>query len=184
MATSNFNIRYTPHEGQQEVAKGIYEHPEASVITLDAARGWGKTIFAVQNLVIPHIKEVPNAQIMWVAPTYKICKAPIDDVFYGYDDKTGERFIEEKDEETDFTFWEYKKGDMEIHFWNNAKIFFRSADNPDSIVSKGYSLIIVDEAAIISESVFNKQILATARRHNCKIVLISTPRGKNWFYHK
>ena len=66
--------------------------------------------------------------------------------------------------------------------FNGSKMFIRSATNPDSIVSKGYSLIIIDEAALISKEVFQKQILPTARRNGCKIVLISTPRGRNWFH--
>lgn len=181
---ARFQMKFDPHDGQIEVLYGMHQTPRANIYTLCASRGWGKTLFVVAAVVIPHILKRPNAQVMWVAPTYKICKSPVDDVFYGIDEETLQRFIPQFCPDTGMKFWEYFKADNEIHFWNGAKIFFRSADNPDSIVSKGFSLIIIDEAAIISEQVFNTQILATARRKNCKIFLISTPRGKNWFYHK
>jgi len=184
MEVSPFRINYIPHGGQMEVLSGIAKNPQANVITVDAARGWGKTLWVVNSIVIPHLLHSPMAQVMWVAPTYKICKSPVDDVFFGYDELTSERFVPQFCEETSFKYWEYFKADNEIHMFNDTKVFFRSADNPDSIVSKGYSLIIIDEAALIAEDVFNKQILATARRQNCKIILISTPRGKNWFYYK
>ena len=184
MAKAKFHIKFKPHEGQIEVLFGVMQNPRANIYTLCASRGWGKTLFMVAAIVIPHILSKKNAQVMWVAPTYKICKSPVDDVFFGIDEESLERFIPQFCPDTGMKFWEYFKADNEIHFWNGSKIFFRSADNPDSIVSKGFSLIIIDEAAIISEDVFNTQILATARRKGCQIYLISTPRGKNWFYHK
>jgi len=49
-------------------------------------------------------------------------------------------------------------------------------------VAKGYNLIIIDEAALIPSEVYYKQIFATARRKGCRLIIISTPRGKNWFY--
>lgn len=180
-----FSLNIVPHDGQMEVLSGMAKHPEFLIATIDASRGWGKTLFIMANIVAPHcLNKGQLAQVMWVAPTYKICRSPVDDVFFGIDEATGKRFIPEMCEATGFRYWDYLKGDMEIHWFNQSKIFFRSADNPDSIVSKGYSLIIIDEAAIIDQEVFEKQILPTARRQGCKIILISTPRGKNWFYHK
>lgn len=174
-------MNYIPHTGQQEVREGIAAS-HADVIVIDGSRGWGKSLFTVCDFAIPTMLAKSNQQILWVAPSYKICKAPIDDVWYGTDEETNERFVPEKCPETGFKFWEYKRGDGEIHMFNGSKLFIRSATNPDSIVAKGYSLIIIDEAALISKEVFEKQILPTARRNNCKIVLISTPRGKNWFH--
>jgi hypothetical protein len=181
MKVAKFKINYIPHTGQIEVRRGI-QNSEANVIIIDGSRGWGKSLFAVCEFAIPTMLSAPNKQVLWVAPTYKICKAPIDDVWNGVDEKTGERYIPDKCAETGYKFWEYKAGDGEIHMFNNSKLYIRSATNPDSIVAKGYSLVIIDEAALISKDVFEKQILATARRENCKIVIISTPRGKNWFH--
>ena len=179
--TATFKWNYVPHEGQQEVREAI-ANSDADVFVIDGSRGWGKSLFCVCDLALPVMVSEPNKQVMWVAPSYKICKGPIDDVWFGVDEETGERFVPDTCPNTGYRFWEYKSGDGEIHLWNNSKLYIRSATNPDSIVSKGYSLIIIDEAALISKDVFMKQILPTARRNNCKIVLISTPRGRNWFH--
>jgi hypothetical protein len=179
-----FKLNITPHDGQMEVLSGIVNAPEALMITIDASRGWGKSLFAMGNIVAPHcLNKGEMAQVMWVAPTYKICRSPVDDVFFGVDEESGRRFIPEVCENTGFRYWDFLKGDMEIHWFNGAKIFFRSADNPDSIVSKGYTLIVIDEAAIISQDTFNKQILPTARRNGCpRFVSFKQPRWKRRNY--
>lgn len=178
---AEFRMNFSSHEGQQEIDQYIIDN-DPDIITVCASRGWGKSIWVTCKILIPYLLGGPSRQAMWVAPTYKICQSPIDDVWNGVDEDTGERYVSEFDEESGFKFWEHKKADGEIHVFNKSKLFIRSATNPESIVSKGYGLIIIDEAAIIDKEVFMKQIMPTARRKNCKIVLISTPRGKNWFY--
>jgi len=181
MSVKQFKINYRRHPGQFEVLTGILKS-DADIIVVDASRGWGKTLFATCDLVIPKLLSIPGCQVMWVAPTYKIGKAPIDDVWFGYDEHTGLRYVPQFDEATGFQFWDFKKGDMEVHVFNESRLYIRSADSPNSIVAKGYNLIIIDEAAIIDRDVFMQHILPTARRSGCKIMLISTPRGRNWFY--
>jgi hypothetical protein len=176
-----FKINYQPHAGQLEVLQGIIQS-QADVIVVVAARGWGKTLFSTCNIVIPAMLKIPHCQVMWVAPSYKICRAPIDDVWKGINEQNGERYVPEVDEKTGYRFWDYKKGDMELHLFNESKMFMRSAENPNSIVAKGYNLIVIDEAALISKEVFMQHILPTARRANCKIVVITTPRGRNWVW--
>ena len=182
MKEAKLKIDYANHSGQQEVLDGIMKS-KADVFVIICSRGWGKTLFAVNNIVIPPSVKHSHFQICWVAPNYKIARAPIDDVFFGINENTGERFINDTCPVTGFKFFEFKKGDNELHWWNNSKMFLRSADAPDSIVSKGYNIIVIDEAALIPKDVFQKQILPIARKKNCKIVIITTPRGKNWVYH-
>lgn len=179
---AKLNIDYKRHSGQSEVLDGIMKS-KADVFVIVCSRGWGKTIFAVDDLVIPPSIKYPHFQVCWIAPNYKIARAPIDDVFFGINDNTGKRFINDTCPTTGFKFFEFKKGDNELHWWNNSKMFLRSADAPDSIVSKGYNLIVIDEGALIPKDVFQKQILPIARKKHCKIVIITTPRGKNWVYH-
>jgi hypothetical protein len=182
MSQAVFKINYSRHDGQREVLKEILAHPEAVIIPIVCARGWGKTLFGTCDLVLPTLLSAPHKQAMWVAPTYKIAKSPIDDVWNGVDEKTGERFIPKFDPVTNFQFWDYKVQDMEVHLFNQSKLFIRTASNPDSIVSKGYNIIIIDEGAIIDKQVFMMQILPTARRLGVKIIILTTPRGKNWVY--
>lgn len=175
------HLNYDRHPGQAEVLFGMLK-ADADINTIIAARGWGKTLFTTCDIVVETLFNTPGSQVMWVAPTYKIAKAPIDDVWFGSNEKTGLRYIPQYDENTGIQLWEWKAVDMELHVCNGSKMYLRSADNPASIVAKGYNLIVIDEAAQISKEVFMQYILPTARREGCKIVLITTPRGKNWIY--
>lgn len=181
MIENEFKINYHRHEGQREVIKQILSARDAVIFTIVCARGWGKTLFATNDLVIPKMLDIKNCQVMWVAPTYRIARAPVDDVWFGIDENTGLNFIPQYTP-TGFKLFEYKKHDSELHLFNNSKIFFRSASNPESIVSKGFNIIVIDEAALILKDIFMKQILPTARRKGVQIFIITTPRGKNWVY--
>lgn len=177
-----FRTNFACHAGQDEVIREIQKHPEADIYTIVASRGFGKTILVNNKIVLPKKIHRPDTQVLWVAPTYKHCAAPIDDVWMGSDEKTGLRFIPQFDDATGFKFWDFRSQAMELELANRSITYYRSADNPVSIVSKGYNLIVVDEAAYIDRETFFRYILPTARRLGCKIVLISTPAGKNWFY--
>lgn len=181
MSNPQFKVNFTPHAGQEELLTGMFAREGADIFTISAARGFGKTLFVTARIVIPRLLVTPGAQVLWVAPTYKLCKSPVDDAWMGTDDATGERFIPQF-ADNGMQLWEYKAGDTELEVFNGGRLYFRSADNPVSIVSKGYHLVVVDEAAYITRETFYRYILPTARRSGCKIVLISTPCGRNWFY--
>lgn len=179
-------INFTPHVGQQEVNEALkanfMSQTPASIIELICSRGWGKTLWVVCNVLMPYLLGNPNAKVMWVAPNYQIGQSPIDDVFKGTDELTGQHYIPQFDDEGN-KIWDFvtTKAGPQLTIFNGATVIIRSAESPDSIVSKGFNLIIMDEAALISKEVFEKQILGTARKAGIKIFLITTPRGKKHF---
>lgn len=181
-------INYEPHSGQLEVSEAIRKNftcaMPAAIVELICSRGWGKTLYMVCEVLVPFLHKNPNAKVMWVAPTYQIAMAPIDDVFRGINEESGSRWVPEYDEKGN-RVWEFAStaaGPI-LRWWNGATVVFKSADSPDSIVSRGYNLIIIDEAALIEERVFTQQILGTARKAGIKIFMISSPRGKkHWTY--
>lgn len=63
-----------------------------------------------------------------------------------------------------------------------AKIWFLSADNPDSIRGYGFDGIVVDEAASIPTDVWTYAIRPTIAQTMGWAVLMSTPKGRNWFF--
>lgn len=182
-------INYAEHPGQAEISDALElnfksDRP-ASVVEIIASRGWGKTIYFVCSILIPYLVTHPNAKVMWVAPNYLIAQTPIDDVFKGVNEDTGEKYVPEIDSNGN-RIWEFvttKSGPI-LKWWNGATVVFRSADAPDSIVSKGFNLIVIDEAAIIEEQVFTQQILGTARKSGIKIFMITSPRGKKHWTHR
>ncbi len=175
MSRSRIRINYTPHDGQREALQHI-KLTRAQFLMLSCGRGWGKTTFVLGDIVLPFLYANPGAQVMWVAPTIDLTRTPIDDFFIP--------FVPKMDEDGN-KIWEYFFQKKELHLYIGdkvSKIFFKSADAPDSIVSKGYHMIVVDEAALIPRLVFEQQIIGCARKGRPLVVLISTPRGKNWFF--
>jgi hypothetical protein len=182
--------RYQEHPGQREITQALKknfslpEEDQASIIEIICGRGWGKTLYFVCKILIPYLNTHPGAKVMWVAPSYLVAQSPIEDVFKGMNEQTGERWVEEFDSQGN-KIWEFattRSGPV-LTWWNGATVTFRSAEAPESIVSRGYNLIIMDEAALIAEQVFRLQILGTARKAGIKIFAITTPRGrKHWTY--
>ena len=72
---------------------------------------------------------------------------------------------------------------LEIVLINGSKIFFKSAEQRDSL--RGYTisgLLCVDECAFISDEVFYELLLAWTNVHQAPILLTSTPKFKIGFY--
>ncbi|MBC7385523.1 MAG: hypothetical protein H7301_05070 [Cryobacterium sp.] len=185
-APVNWKPNFVLHAGQQSVLDAIeanFASPTpASIVTIVAARGFGKTIFA-GSLLIDFLMNTPNGKVLWVAPHYSSALALVDELFKGVDDDSGERFLDDEDEYGN-RVWEVVQGKsgLQIRWSNGATVSIRSAENPESLVSRGYDRIFMDEAALIGDStVFHQRILGTARKKGSKIFLVSTPRGRNWF---
>jgi phage FluMu gp28-like protein len=60
-------------------------------------------------------------------------------------------------------------------------IEFRSADNPDSLRGEGVHAAVIDEAGYWSRDSF-VSVWTTLTRTRGKLRIISTPKGRNWFY--
>jgi len=60
----------------------------------------------------------------------------------------------------------------------------KSTENPISLLGRATDLIIVDEAARISESIWNEYLFPTTHDRAGRTIFISTPCGQNWFYKK
>lgn len=181
-------VNYDAHPGQEEISDIIRERVNAglapAIIEIICGRGWGKTLYLACEILCPYLDKYPNCRVMWVAPTTLHCMSPIDDVFKGTNEVSGERYVPEYDH-NDNRVWEFvstKSGPV-LKWWNGSVVYFRSAAAPESIVSKGFNLIIIDEAALIEEKVFTQQIIGTARKAGITIFIITTPRGKgHWTY--
>jgi hypothetical protein len=181
-------INYQAHIGQLEVSRTIrnnFSSPNpAAIVELICSRGWGKTLYLVCEVLVPFLNTTANAKVMWVAPNYSTAMSPIEDVFRGINEETGERWVPEFDDDGN-RIWEFANtatGPV-LRWYNGSTVVFKSADSPDSIVSRGFNLVIIDEVALIDERVFMQQILGTARKAGIKIFMIGSPRGKkHWTY--
>ena len=71
-----------------------------------------------------------------------------------------------------------------IEFINGGVFGIHSADNEDSVRGESFNLVILDEAARISETAWTSAIQPTLADLDGDAILISTPRGRNWFWQE
>jgi len=74
------------------------------------------------------------------------------------------------------------KSERTIEFKKGGFFGIYSADNEDSIRGEAFHLVVLDEAARISETAWTDAIQPTLADFEGDAILISTPKGLNWFY--
>ncbi len=127
-------------------------------------RRWGKTtlgmVMAVSHALRGH-------RVWWVAPTYLLAFHPW-------------RAFKRR-----FAFeWASKiEYDRHIDLRNGGSITVKTADNPDGLRGVGLDFVVVDEAAFIPEYVWFDCLRPALSDRQGSALLISTPRGRNWFFH-
>lgn len=131
-------------------------------------RRWGKT---VMSGAVAMTAASQGGRVAWVTPTYKNGRplwrwaestaAPLKR--FGVRVNRTERLIE---------------------FPHGGFLGLYSADSEDSIRGESFHLVIVDEAARVSETAYTDVIQPTLADFGGDVILISTPYGKNWFYHE
>lgn len=143
----------------------IATHP-AKVKVLSMGRRWGKTILGGALALSTASK---GGKVAWVVPQYK-------------NGRTLWRWVES----TVAPYRKYgitpNKSDRIIEFGNGGFLGIFSADNEDSIRSESFDLVILDEAARIPETAWTDAIMPTLADSDGDAILISTPRGQNWFF--
>lgn len=144
----------------------IAQHP-AKTKVLSMGRRWGKTVLggALVGLTLAQ-----HGRVAWIAPGYKNTRpmwrwllaatAP---------DARARRITVNKSERT-------------IETARGGFLGIYSGDNIDSIRGESFHLVVMDEAARLPEDAWMDAIMPTLADFDGDAVLISTPKGKNWFY--
>lgn len=143
-------------------------HP-AKTKVLSMGRRWGKTVLGgtvLGNALAQH------GRVAWIAPTYKntrpmwrwLMMATAEDV-------KSKRM-------------EVSRSDRTITTKRGGFLGIFSGDNIDSVRGEAFHLVVVDEAARIPETAWSDAIMPTLADYDGDAILISTPKGKNWFYHE
>jgi len=145
----------------------IATHP-AKTKVLAMGRRWGKTIMSGTMAMVCASQ---GGRVAWVVPTYKNGR-PLwrwAESVTGALKRYGVRI---------------NRSERTIEFPNNGFLGLYSADSEDGLRGEAFHLVIVDEAARVSETTYTDVIQPTLADYGGDIVLISTPYGKNWFYHE
>ena len=107
-----------------------------------------------------------GGRVAWVVPTYKNAR-PLW------------RFLEQHLPHSACTFNSSEKW---VRFPSGGSVAIYTADNPDSMRGESFHLVIVDEAARVSEETYADVIEPTVADYDGDIYLITTPKGRNWFW--
>lgn len=139
------------------------------VKVLAMGRRWGKTVLA---LCVCGACSSAGGRVAWIVPTYKnsrpiwrqarnsvaaLVKAGVVKV------SESERIIE------------FVNG-------GSLAIYSVESDKGDSLRGEAFDLVVFDEAAKCPEEAWYDAALPTLADRNGKAILISTPRGRNWFH--
>ena len=133
----------------------------------------GKTMLAFLTAVIQAQKK-PNQNILYAAPTYPMLR---DIVF--------KEFVPWLSPFLGTEITAINESDLTIYFANGSTIIFRSTDRPERIRGLTLDLAILDEAAIMKADVVYEiinRLAATPGRVRGRVIMISSPAGRNHFY--
>jgi len=128
-------------------------------------RRWGKTLMAGATSIVC---ANDGAKVAWIVPTYKnsrpIWRFALQLLHVA---RRSVRISE---------------SDRLIEFPGGGSLGVYTADSPVGILGEWFDLAIVEEAARIREDVWNETIMPTLADRDGRAILISTPRGRNWFW--
>lgn len=74
------------------------------------------------------------------------------------------------------------KAERRIEFDSGGSVGIYTADNDVSLRGEAFDLVICDEAAQMREETISDVIMPTLADRNGRLMAISTPKGRNWFW--
>lgn len=158
---------FTPYEKQREVINAIQDE-NIFFIVVCAGRQVGKTLLGM-NIAIKWAIDNKNRVIYWVSPTYeqqqKVYKNIVNACHHTGAIKSNK-----------------SGGGTEIIFQSGSRILFRSSAQENSLRGESVDYMILDEGAFIKRDVLNEILLPMLSSKGKKLLVISTPKGKNWVY--
>jgi phage terminase large subunit len=159
-------IGFSPHGGQTRVIDAVVGTPQ-KYITVVSPRQQGKSLLLV-NLLLYYGINVKGSKIGVIAPIYSQARKLMEDLYEAIKDSG---IVEA----TNFS-------NHEIKLKTGSKIYFRSSEREDGLRGYTFDYLFLDEAAYQTEDAWKRAIQPTALVHGKKVVLFSTPRGKDWFH--
>lgn len=161
---------YTPFAHQASVHQALNNgYKSGKVYVVKARRQVGKSIMVEQEL-LRYAVNYKGTVSACVCPTLNQARKMFQDIINCIIDSG---VVRKKNETL-----------LEIDLINGSKIFFKSAEQKDSL--RGYTisgLLCVDECSFISDDVFYGLLLAWTNVHKAPILLTSTPKFKQGFYY-
>lgn len=163
------DIGYVPHPGQFEVHRST-----AARRVLSCGSRWGKSTAAAGEALAAAMEPRQRSMGWVVAPTYDLADKVFREIVIIAAEKLRHRMATLKENEKRLVLRNLAGGLSELRA--------KSADNPTSLLGEGLDWCIVDEAARLKPMIWEGHITQRLIDKRGWALLISTPRGKGWFY--
>lgn len=161
---------FSPYDKQLQVLEAL-ENPDYKIVVLVAARQSGKSLLII-NYALKEALENRDYFIMIVSPSEQQCIKLHSDAYKAL-------------EQTNLIKRSVKsKGVVEIELITGSKIMFKSALAENSLRGNSVHILIIDEAAFISETTFNEILLPCVATIGKKVFMCSTPKGRKNILYK
>lgn len=159
----------TPHSENQRKLISAFVDPQYEEVWISCGTKWGKTTGAASAFaaVVPL---VPGSLWRWVAPIFTQAK-----IGFNYCRKMMPPEPYCSINRSQLPMITVNSIDARIEFWHGQ--------NAESLEGEAVFGYVFDEAAKMSESVYDSAHTTTTVTRGPKVA-ISTPKGKNWFYRK
>ncbi len=164
----NININYQPYLWQREVHNNLNNYAKGYYHVIKSKRQCGKSIM-LEMILLKVALEIKNSESFSVSPTIPQCQKMYNEL-----------------KDIVLPTKAYKKHNdvaLTIEFVNGSKITFKSAAQKESL--RGFTctgVLVIDEAAYISDSVF-ASVLAWTNVHQPPVIICSTPNFKQGFFY-
>ncbi|RLC88051.1 MAG: hypothetical protein DRJ03_04075 [Chloroflexi bacterium] len=155
-------IPYKPHPGQK-----LFHKSKARFRILACGRRWGKTICGANEAIRQATKSPPGSVGFCVAPTY------------WHTQKMWREFLRFCPR---VLIVEINRADHHIRLVGDRHVWFKSADNPDSLRSEGLDWLWMDEGGQIKEEAWDLALRPALMDRKGVAWFTGTPKGKNWYF--
>jgi len=151
---------YTPTELQRQVHQS-----NAIIRVVIAGRRFGKNVMALNDMMFKAWTN-QGCLIWWTALVYKQSKRD-----YRRFINKWKRVIKNK--------WD---SELRIELINGSIIEFYSLQEPDNLLGEGIDYLYIDEVARVKKSVWTDILSPMLLDSQGKVLMFSTPKGRNWIY--
>src|SRR5688572_11007097 len=161
------DLGYRPHPGQLEVHRS-----RAQRRVLACGVRWGKSLCAAMEGIAAALRPCERSFGWVVAPSYELADKIFREIALVVSIHLRSRIV--------------KLTERELVLLNlgggRSTIRAKSADNPNSLLGEGLDWLIIDEAARLKPEAWQAHLSQRLIDKKGWALLISTPRGKGWFY--
>ncbi len=157
---------FTPHTKQRLMVNGIITS-NAKYHVACVGRQFGKSMMAM-NLVLYWAINKGPCKILWVSPVYSQTSKVQKELMSAIG---GSGLVKSCNYSENY-----------ISLKNGSEILFRSAEKYDNIRGLTMDYGVLDEAAFMKEDAWREAIKPVFLVRGKKVLFISTPKGKTWFY--